>query len=313
MRFFEAFYHVSKNFGLPAAWSLIAGPRIGNRIPGINISYAKRLRDYLRKDLKDIILKYKSEPLIPGNRSVDDEKRIFSLWWQGSDNMPKVVTDCRKSLARNSGNCKLIALDRHNISQYIDIPDYIYKKLEKSEISITQISDLIRVMLLAEYGGVWIDACIYVLSPIDFNYSLESPRIRQNNSNCMGKWIIGVLSAPRGHKLMRFMSESLMRYWQRHKIAVDYLMMDSFMMIAYEEFSDIRAEIDRFKISSPDIHEARYLFDKPVDYNIFNSLITNNQFLSLTWRIDYPDEIEGKKTYYGALKDKLGSSDHACE
>lgn len=289
-----------KNLGFHAALSLIVIPRILNKIPGVYISYDKRVRNYIRKDIYDIIDKFKHEPLV--QKSNEENNKVFSLWWQGSSSMSELLNICRQSLKANINGNKLIELDKDNIDKYIKIPAYITERLNNNQISLSNFSDIIRVALLAEYGGWWIDSCLFVTRPIEKCTHLDSPRFKPYNGPSLGKWTFGVLCAPKGHKLMRFMKESMYRYWQSHNYAINYLMMDSFMMIAYEEFEDVREEIDRFTISSPDLHSTRYLFKKPMDENRFKQIIKDNQFLSLTWRFAYPEIANGNITYYGALK-----------
>lgn len=97
------------------------------------------------------------------------------------------------------------------------------------------------------------------------------------------------------------MHDALLEYWRKYDASIDYLKFDGFLRIAYEEFKDVRKTIDALKVSSPDLHSSRYTFNKKVDYNHFSHLIANNEFLSLTWRINYPVEIDRTPTYYGAL------------
>lgn len=302
MRFLEAYQYTYKNFGFSAALNLIVLPRLINRLPWLNIDYNETLRQFIRKDIAQIIEKYKQEPVYLNTLSqLNTAPKVFTLWWQGA-NLPEVVRLCRHSLKKNIGTNVLVELDKNNIGEYIEFPQYVYDRLSCGHISLSNFSDLVRVSLLAKYGGTWIDSCIYVLNEITYTGHLNSPRFPQNESGNQGKWCFGIQQAPQGHKLMRFMAESMLKYWEKHSHAVDYLMMDSFMMIAYEEFSDIRGEIDKFTISSPDLHRTRYLFDKQANYECLSNIIQNNQFLSLTWRIDYPNILNGKETYYGALK-----------
>ena len=79
--------------------------------------------------------------------------------------------------------------------------------------------------------------------------------------------------------------------------------MDGFLRIAYDEFEPIRKEIDEIELNSTDLHLPRYTFNNPINYKEFKRIITNNNFLSLTWRIDYDIKVNNKLTYYGALLD----------
>ena len=89
IRFKKAFNHIRNHFGLINAIKLIAIPRIASRIPGVNISYTNRLQDFIRREIGDIIEKYRKEPLyLP---SSNKNSNIWSLWWQGKGDVPEVV------------------------------------------------------------------------------------------------------------------------------------------------------------------------------------------------------------------------------
>lgn len=305
MRFFEAYKYYYNHFGFSAAVSLVLLPRISSHIPIHKVSYHTELKKFLRKDIQDIIDKYKFINI--GNQKLSESKNVFTLWWQGVDSLPDVVELCHESLCKNINGYKLIRLDKNNIYNYIDIPDFVQQRVKKGEMSFSHFSDIIRLILLSKYGGVWVDSCLFVVKPLQFTSQLSMPRFQSDNSLNLGKWCFGIIHSPQGHKLINFILESLLRYWGRYDAAVDYLMFDGFMMIAYEEFEDIREEIDQFEINSPDLHRTRYLFDKPYNAINFNSFIADNQFLSLTWRVQYPEMANGTKTYYAALKEWLNN------
>ncbi|MBQ7073583.1 hypothetical protein IJM86_00620 [bacterium] len=45
----------------------------------------------------------------------------------------------------------MILLTRDNYENYIKLPEFILQKVKKKEISITHLSDIIRMALLKEY------------------------------------------------------------------------------------------------------------------------------------------------------------------
>lgn len=61
----------------------------------------------------------------------------------------------------------IIILDKDNIKDYLDFPPFVIEKLENNfwRKTIT-FSDLLRVCLLATYGGIWCDASIFLSSKI---------------------------------------------------------------------------------------------------------------------------------------------------
>ncbi len=105
--------------------------------------------------------------------------RIWVFWWQGESGMPELVKCCYQQLRTNNNNVILITQD--NINEYVHIPDYIFEKVRAGKISFTHLSDILRVSLLAEYGGLWVDSTCWVAGSIPtevYDMALISPRTK---------------------------------------------------------------------------------------------------------------------------------------
>ena len=97
----------------------------------------------------------------------ETKPKIFIYWEQGWDDAPYICNMCLKSWKKyNKNHFDIIALDNKNIENYLsnDVLDILNRiKLNKS---ITASSDLLRVNLLANHGGFWVDATIMCTTPI---------------------------------------------------------------------------------------------------------------------------------------------------
>lgn len=93
----------------------------------------------------------------------DMEGRIWICWWQGLENAPEIVKCCVESICHNAGNHQVTIITDQNVEQYIKIPKWVKKKQSEGIISRTHLSDLLRLSLLAEYGGLWLDATFSAL------------------------------------------------------------------------------------------------------------------------------------------------------
>lgn len=307
MRFKDAIKYYYNHFGLIEMIRLVVIPRVcGRLMGGGNTLYKRNLDWFVRTNFIEIIDRYRNEPLYQNTGEVISEN-VFTFWWQGFDELPEVVKLCNDSLINNLNGLNVVMIDKNNITKYIEIPDYIYQRVQNGEMSLSHFSDIVRMSLLIKYGGMWIDSCLFVLKPLRISNELTMCRFPINTSLCDGKWCFGQISVSPGHKLMRYMYDCLTEYWRRFNAPIDYLMFDAFMMTAYKEFDDIKSEIDKFEITSPDLHKSRYLFDQPAEDAVFKNFISDNQFLSLTWRINYPDNVDGSPTYYHKLKEYLYS------
>ena len=76
------------------------------------------------------------------------KKIIWQYWAQGFDgNLPEVVAECLASVDRYKGNWEVIRLSDNTISDYLDIPDFVWAK-RGNGFSITAFSNVLRLALL---------------------------------------------------------------------------------------------------------------------------------------------------------------------
>ena len=93
----------------------------------------------------------------------DLPKIIWFLWLQGLDEAPLVVKKCHASWLKHNPDWHLILLDENNIGEYADLSLYT----PKDNISKQAFSDILRINLLAKYGGIWVDATCFCVKPLD--------------------------------------------------------------------------------------------------------------------------------------------------
>jgi hypothetical protein len=91
-------------------------------------------------------------------------KKIWFLWLQGQNSMPYIVKNCYKSWVKKNPNYEVIFLNKENISQYINIEPFI---LNNKNITPQAFSDIVRVYLLNDYGGIWVDSTCFCTKPLD--------------------------------------------------------------------------------------------------------------------------------------------------
>lgn len=86
------------------------------------------------------------------------------MWSQGLERAPLVVKECYASWRALNPGWQIIFLDDTNLADYVDVEAVIHPK---SDVKIQARSDIIRVNLLARYGGVWADATCFCRQPLD--------------------------------------------------------------------------------------------------------------------------------------------------
>lgn len=145
------------------------------------------LWNYLEKEYTDIIQPYKSD-----STDVQTKVRDFHIWvfWaQGSDNMPALVRACYENLLQRAQDAKVILLTTGNLEQYLSLPRSVLNSLNNGMIGYTHLSDIIRHSLLAKYGGLWIDATVWVTTNVPVSQLRSLPFYSAKDSTRQSHWV----------------------------------------------------------------------------------------------------------------------------
>ena len=93
-----------------------------------------------------------------------DGRTIWQYWAQGWDDVPAVVAECMASVDQFAGDYRVARLSDANLASYIDLPECI--RNARSRMTTAHFSDLLRLMLLKTYGGLWLDATVMMSGPV---------------------------------------------------------------------------------------------------------------------------------------------------
>jgi hypothetical protein len=91
-------------------------------------------------------------------------RKIWILWHQGLSEAPFIIRRCIDSWVKENPSWEVVILDKDNLAEYI-VLDLSDDKLVN--LSLTKQSNLVRLQLLSEYGGVWADATTLCMRPLD--------------------------------------------------------------------------------------------------------------------------------------------------
>lgn len=227
---------------------------------------------------------------------------IWVMWLQGIENAPEIVKVCSRALKKNFPEKKLIFLDEKNISEYIQLPEYIMDKWKEGIISNAHFSDLIRLELLIRYGGYWIDATV-LCTNADFLKKIEydslfmysfyyfgfNPEIMTTNN-----WLV---YSTTNNNILCLEQKFLYRYWKKRNRAVDYFLFHLFMTIASEYYEE---EFHNMPIvSQVDAHVlASYIYD-PFDQHKYDVLKLATGIHKLSTRFE--EDKLGEDTFYDVI------------
>lgn len=150
------------------------------------------------------------------------EKRIWILWFQGIEQSPQLVKACVNSWITKNPDWDVQILDNSNLGCFLSESDYPLG-VDFSILSFAHQADIIRLLLLKKYGGIWADATCYCVAPLSswdekfldgsFFAFLNPGRdrvlsnwflISKKNGYIVGEWLSKVNSYQKNSKRTRF-------------------------------------------------------------------------------------------------------------
>ena len=183
-------------------------------------------------------------------KDLGTERIIWQYWAQGYDAVPPVVRECLDSVEEFAGDYTLVRLTDENLQEYLDLPEYVQQK--RSLFSRAFFSDLLRVMLLSTYGGIWLDATVFLTAEIpeeyaqcDFFVFYRDPKEpdykywRSTYAYYYG-WARGfrvnmlssIMVAKKGSRTVSDLSALMLKWWKENDYLPDYF----FLQILFDVY-----------------------------------------------------------------------------
>ena len=231
--------------------------------------------------------------------------KVWICWFQGMDNAPDLVKTCFESVKKNLINKDIVLITADNLEQYVQFPDYIIDKWKSGIITHTHMTDLLRIELLINYGGLWLDATTLCTSPNKDipKYFFESDLFffqtlkpgRDGKATYPSSWLI---SAKTNNKILMATRTLLYEYWKTNTAMDDYFLLHNFISIALEKYEDDWKSIVPRDNATPHILLLR-LFDE-YDEEIWQSIKEQTPFHKLSYKLKY-DKTKVCNTFYSEL------------
>lgn len=119
----------------------------------------------------ELISSYQANPVqyaLTPKKSFDKDKIIWQYWATGFEDVPSVVRECLQSIEKYASEFQIVRLTDETVDDYLDIPAFLQEK--RATMSAAHFADVLRLMLLRTYGGIWMDATILLTQPIPQAY-----------------------------------------------------------------------------------------------------------------------------------------------
>ena len=239
--------------------------------------------------------------------SVKVDNAIWTCWFQGEKSVPAIVELCLKSMRRYANGHKVVVLTKENYSQYVTIPRAIENLYETGKLKPAHFADIIRINLLAQQGGLWLDATMLVVQPISQEVFVSPLFTVKTNpegyfvSRC--RWTVFVMGTARGSLLFAKLARAFEIYLSETYSFVDYFMFDQFIDLLYKTDPEVRKIIDEVPYNNQNIHKLNALMCRKFNEAEFAEICQNTSFFKLNWRSCSSDALaSGDDTYYKHLK-----------
>lgn len=275
--------------------------------------YANRKKDafitgYLKNTLAPVLERYAGDTGV-GTPVTDGP--IWVCWWSGEETAPALVKKCIKSIRKNAGSHPVNLITRENYPQYLNIPDFMLENVEKKTMGFAHLADYIRVKLLAQHGGLWLDATMFCSAPVPDNCFSESfftckGPVRPSGYLSDYRWVTFCLGGWKGNVVFRYLSDAFACYWEKNGYAIDYLFFDHIIMLAYENIPAIRELIDQVPDNNVHRDDLQAAMNAALPAGEFDNVLHPDTVLyKLSWRESYAmtDEQGGKSIYAAFIED----------
>lgn len=235
------------------------------------------------------------------------DKNVWVLWWQGIDNAPDIVKICVNSIKRNIGSRKLIVLDENNYKDYTTLDPRYEKMLEDGIISKTQFSDLLRLNLLFNQGGIWLDST-YLMTGVlpEYISELHFFTIRHGMSKeypmSKGLWTGSALGTADHSDEIKLFIDVYDRYFQKHQVLVDYLLIDYIFAVCCDHCKAISDMFYSVPTNNRKVNDLLKVMNKPYSEDLVNSTIKGTIMNKCNRRYPFESEISGVETVYGHFR-----------
>jgi len=190
--------------------------------PIMDLINIKRAFCYLKDNYKESI----NNPN-PYNKPVKtiQNSTIWICWLQGYDNSPDIVKACFKSVKEHSAGYDVILITEENMGDYVHFPEHIMKKYRDGIFTKTHFSNMLRIALLINYGGIWLDATVFLSDNIP-KFVLDSDLFMFKASNVdknaflpASSWFI---AAKKGNPILTKVYNVLVKFWENETNIMHY-------------------------------------------------------------------------------------------
>lgn len=220
--------------------------------------------------------------------AVDFKAPIWFCWLQGEEHLSDISALCLNSIRKNAGDHPVIVLTLDNFANYVKIYPYIIRLYEEHKLKPAHFADILRINLLAQRGGLWLDATLLLAKQIDesfFTNEFDTIKIEPfGNYISQCRWSVFCLGCQPDNVLFKELSRLFNEYLSRYTEFIDYFLFDHFINLLYVDNKCIREMIDRVPMNNPRVHSLSSLMCEDFNDRVYEELLSDTQIFKLSSR-----------------------------
>jgi len=279
---------------------------------------ASELDNYIADFLNGKIPRFSAVPKKP---ELVGKKIFWQYWRQGiNDDTPSIVRKCLDSVKKNSCGYEIILLTGKTVDDYVDLPDFVRQKADEGTFSIAQQSDLVRLYLLSAYGGVWLDATVYLTGHIDENllkkdfFAFQRGETPPSDAGVYMKFdplyftwaptiqvrmLNSFMIAKPNNKIVCDLLSVLLEYWKKEPQAKHYFFFQICFnrMMQNREWKNLNCEI----VGDTDCHRLQIAMKDEFDYRLYTEITAKSPIHKLT--VHFERDLRKKRFLPGSFYD----------
>lgn len=237
---------------------------------------------------------------------IEYSNKVWIYWNKGIENAPKLIQKCYESIQKNLKDKEIILLSDRNLQEYIALPDYIVKKYKAKKMSPAHYSDILRISLLAKYGGCWLDSTVFCsgedIPEYYFNQKLfvfKTLDLDRSDRRylCASSWLI---SACKKNNIIVAVRDLLYKYWTNHNKIYDYFLVHILFTLVTEHYKEEFEEIPYYPNNSP--HLLMFNLEKKYSPTQWEIIKNHSVFHKLNRQMTSDDP---ESFYQMLIQDKL--------
>lgn len=273
----------------------------------------KRILEKRTSRIQDILLHSVSFPAELDDTSVQGNGKdapIWFFWLQGEEHLPMIPKLCLQSIRKHANGHEVIVLTADNYKEYVNIPDTLIEMYRSGRIKAAHFADILRVNLLAQQGGLWLDATMLVTEDLPQEifempfFSVKTENKGYFVSKC--RWAVFCLGAQKGNPLFVQLASLFEQYLTTTDLFVDYFLFDNFIDMLYQRYPLIRNLIDALPMNNPRVHDMAPLLCSHVSDKDIEELTRNTYLFKLSYKNVAVEELYANpENMYGKFLQKM--------